>query len=408
MEPIARPRRRTALVAVGALAFSLGAVPVEANERVRPGMAPSGPCALPGYTGDVSEAMPTPHGYARSSGTVRALTLFIDFPDAPAEGSTRERYAEFLPATTDYFAASSYGRLDYRPVPVHRWLRMSKPFAAYGIDRGTRWREGSNRGYDLLIREIAAAVRGDIDFADYDLANILVAPNAGPPATESVLSVSFAGYPLLPSLRNISFIWSRQTGPSAFRVLPHENGHTFGLPDLYWTRKGKPPLLAGHWDVMESDWGPTNDFLAWHKWKLGWLAADQTVCVTRSGVTEHRITPSAHPNGLKLVALPIAPGQVLTLEVRTRSHLDQLVCRPGVLIARINTRARSGQGPVRVSDSRPDSGGCLTRDDPSLHPELTDAPYTPGDTYADHRTGIRAQILTATPTGTHRVRIIRP
>lgn len=408
MESRGRPRRSTVLAAIGALAFSHGVVPVEAAERVRPGSPPSGACALRGYTGDVSEALPTPRGYARAHGTVRALTLFVDFPDAPATVSTRERYAEFFPETTEYLAASSYGRLDYRPRPVHRWLRMSRPLDEYGISRGSRWHAGSNRGYDRLLREIRAAVASEVDFAAHDLVNVLVNPDAGPPATDTVLSVTFAGHTLLPSVRNVSFVWSRQPGESAFRVLPHENGHAFGLPDLYWSGEGPAPRLAGHWDVMESDWGPTNDFMAWHKWKLGWFAADQVHCVTRPGVSEHRISPGSLPEGVKLVAIPVARDRVLTLEVRVRGPLDRMVCRPGVLVARVSTRVRSGAGPVRVADARPSSGGCLGPGDVDLHAELSDAPHAPGDSYTDPGTGVRVDVLEADPDGTHRVRVSRP
>ncbi|MDK1477045.1 M6 family metalloprotease domain-containing protein [Streptomyces sp. 549] len=408
METRGRPRRSTVIAAIGALAFSWGAVPVEAADRVRPGLSPAGACALRGYTGDVSEALPTPRGYARAQGTVRALTVFVDFPDAPATVSTRERYAEFFPATTEYLAASSYGRLDYRPHPVHRWLRMSRPLAEYGIGRASRWHTGSNHGYDRLMREIRTAVAAEVDFADFDLTNVLMEPEAGPPATDTVLSVTFAGYQLLPKVRNVSFVWSRQPGESAFRVLPHENGHSFGLPDLYWTGDGPAPLLAGHWDVMESDWGPTNDFMAWHKWKLGWLAAGQMRCVTRAGVSEHHISPGGRPEGVKLVAVPVAPDRVLTLEVRVRSRLDRMVCRPGVLVAHVSTRVRSGSGPVRVADARPASGGCLRAGDPDLHPELSDAPHTPGETFTDPGTGVRVDVLEAAPDGTHRVRVSRP
>ena len=61
---------------------------------------------------------------------------------------------------------------------------------------------------------------------------------------------------------------------TGYRVLPHENGHVFGLPDLY-TREGGGAV--GHWDIMSEDWGANNDLLGWHKWKLGWLDSDQVV-----------------------------------------------------------------------------------------------------------------------------------
>ncbi|KOG58836.1 hypothetical protein ADK38_42740, partial [Streptomyces varsoviensis] len=85
---------------------------------------------------------------------MRAITLFIDFPDAPAAGSVGERYGEFFPRAADYFRAASYGRLDYRPTAYARWIRMSKPFAAYGIGRGTPFDPASGSGYHALSKEI--------------------------------------------------------------------------------------------------------------------------------------------------------------------------------------------------------------------------------------------------------------
>lgn len=63
----------------------------------------------------MGEGIPTQPGYARSTGIVRALTLMVDFSDAPGPGSALDRLAEFFPQTQNWFRTSSYGRLDYRP-----------------------------------------------------------------------------------------------------------------------------------------------------------------------------------------------------------------------------------------------------------------------------------------------------
>ncbi|MQS10228.1 M6 family metalloprotease domain-containing protein, partial [Streptomyces alkaliphilus] len=256
-------------------------------------------CALPGGEG-LHAGIPNPPGFAPTVGTVRALTLFIDFPDAEARIDTADRFAEFFPATAEYFATASYGRMDYRPDPVHRWLRMSRPFEEYGIDRGVGWHPDDPSGYNALMLDIVDEVGGEVDFSSYDVVNVLATPNAGPSALETVLSVSFPGRPLVETptgpLRNVSFIWSTQPGDSSHRVLVHENGHAFGLPDLYWTGTGEPPLLTGHWDVMEQDWGPSNGMLAWHRWKLGWLTDEQVDCVVEAGTTEHRLVPLGTPS----------------------------------------------------------------------------------------------------------------
>ncbi|MCP9958582.1 MULTISPECIES: M6 family metalloprotease domain-containing protein [Streptomyces] len=358
----------------------------------------------------MSEGIPTPPGYVRSTGVVRALNLMIDFPDAPGEGPAMRRFAEFFPQTADWFRVSSYGRLRYVPyAPVPTWLRMPLPFPEYGVDRGAPYEPG----YRKLVEHIVEAADEHVDFSTYDLVNVLVTPNAGPSALETVLSVTFSGNTEAPgadgvTLSNTSFVYSRQDDGSGsfhrtgYRVLPHENGHVFGLPDLYTAEGG---AAVGHWDIMSEDWGANNDLLGWHKWKLGWLDDHQVRCASERGTREYTLTPLARSGGVKLAVVPLSDLDGYALEVRTREGNDEAVCDPGVLIYRVRTDVDTGQGPVIVEDGERDSGGCTRR--PNVHAELSDAPYGPGETFRDEAAGVAVTILSRERNGTYRIRLTR-
>ncbi|WP_434590894.1 M6 family metalloprotease domain-containing protein [Streptomyces sp. A5-4] len=431
-----RPRIRTSRRAVGVAAFtclSLAVVTSAGSPLADPTRASAGPsataqrtaaqaeedasaispCRLTGAMGvQMSEGIPTPSGYSRSTGDVRALTLMIDFPDAPGEGRALDRFAEFFPQTSQWFSTSSYGRLRYRPAtPFTEWLRMPKPFAAYGIDRGSPYEPG----YRGLVEDIAATADSRVDFTAYDLINILITPNAGPSALDTVLSVTFSGNDDAPRadgvpLANTSFVYSRQDdgsgsyGETGFRVLPHENGHVFGLPDLYTVDGGGS---VGHWDIMSEDWGANNDLLGWHKWKLGWLDNAQISCATRPGSSEHDLAPLGAPGtGTKLAFVPLTEKTGYAVEVRTRAGNDEAVCKPGVLIYRVDADVDTGHGPVTVADSERDSGGCTRR--PNVHAELSDAPFGVGETFKDRQYGLRISVTGEDAGGNYRVRVTRP
>lgn len=370
-----------------------------------------GPCMITGPMGvQMGEGIPTQPGYARSTGTVRALTLMVDFSDAPGPGSALDRLAEFFPQTQNWFRTSSYGRLDYRPeTPIHHWLRMPKPFKAYGIERGAPF----DPGYRDLVQDIVATADPEVDFHSYDLLNVLVTPNAGPSALDTVLSVTFAGNTEAPMadgvpVSNASFVYSRQDDGSGsyaetgYRVLPHENGHTFGLPDLYTPEGGG---AVGHWDIMSEDWGADNDLLGWHKWKLGWLDESQVRCVASPGTTEYTLTPLSRPGGEKLVFVPTSTKTGYAFELRTHDGNDSAVCRPGILIYKVDAGVDTGNGPITVYDSKRHSGGC-TRS-PNVHAELSDAPFTPGESFKDPKTGITIAVTASDPSGDYRVSVTR-
>ncbi|MFH8975769.1 M6 family metalloprotease domain-containing protein [Streptomyces sp. NPDC017890] len=417
-----RPRRLAAITTVTvvtlAVSTSAGTGPLTPSTTASgPGPATlsrssaHGPCLISGGPEiQMSEGVPTSAGYARSTGTVRALTLMIDFSDAPGEGRALDRYAEFFPKTEEWFRTSSYGRLDYRPeTPIRDWLRMPKPFAEYGIERGAPF----DPGYRSLVQDLVAAADPKVDFRSYELMNVLVTPNAGPSALDTVLSVTFAGNTEAPvadgvPVANASFVYSRQDDGSGsyddtgYRVLPHENGHVFGLPDLYTQEGGG---AVGHWDIMSEDWGANNDLIGWHKWKLGWLDRSQVHCASTPGTTEYTLTPLARRDGDKLVVVPLDGTSGYAVELRTREGNDEVVCRPGVLVYKVDADVDTGMGPVTVYDSRRDSGGC-TRS-PNIHAELSDAAFTPGETFKDPRRGITIAVSGADLKGDHQVRITR-
>ncbi|MFD3565739.1 M6 family metalloprotease domain-containing protein [Streptomyces sp. NPDC058667] len=413
--------RTVALAATTALSLTLlasasttlpGPAPASAGPVATvPGAAQLGPCRIATTMGvQMSEGLPTAPGYVRSTGQVRALTLMVDFPDVPGDGTAMGRFREFFPQTADWFRTSSYGRLTYKAeTPIPDWLRMPKTFSAYGIERGAPYEPG----YRSLVEDIVTAADPKVDFSAYDLVNVLVTPNAGPSALDTVLSVTFSGNDDAPyadgvPLANTSFVYSRQDDGSGsfaetgYRVLPHENGHVFGLPDLYTADGGG---TVGHWDIMSEDWGANNDFLAWHKWKLGWLDNDQVGCASRPGTADHTLTPLAVTGGPKLAVVPLSDTSGYAVEVRSQDGNDEAVCEPGVLVYRVESDVDTGHGPVTVSDSERSSGGCTRR--ANVHAELSDAPYQPGETFTDRANGIRIEVLDEDANGRYRVRITR-
>ncbi|GGV89581.1 M6 family metalloprotease domain-containing protein [Streptomyces gelaticus] len=423
-----KPRRRIRnhrhpIALASATALVIAVMATASNTLPTAGNASAGPvatarsagvaaCRLTATTGvQMSEGMPTQESYARSTGKVRALNLMIDFPDAPGAGSAMDRYAEFFPQTTAWFRTASYGRLTYVPeTPLKSWLRMPLPFSEYGVDRGSPYEPG----YRRLVEDIVSAADPKVDFASYDLVNILVTPNAGPSALDTVLSVTFSGNDESPRadgvpLANASFIYSRQDDGSGsykktgYRVLPHENGHVFGLPDLYTMEGGGS---VGHWDIMSEDWGADNDLLGWHKWKLGWLDNSQISCAARSGTSDHVLGPLATRGGTKLAFVPLSSESGYAVEVRTKAGNDHAVCRPGVLIYKVSSNIDTGQGPVSVADSTKRGTGCTRL--PNVHAALSDATFRPGETFTDRTSGIHISVVDKDKKGNYRIRITRP
>ena len=113
----------------------------------------------------------------------------------------------------------------------------------------------------------------------------------------------------------------------------------------------------------------------------------------------------ARAGGPKMIFVPLTARSGYAVELRTHAGNDEAVCRLGVLIYKVDADVDTGMGPVRVYDSHPDSGGC-TRS-PNVQAELSDAPFTPGETFKDHKRNIQVTVSPPTPTGDYRVLVTR-
>ncbi|MBT2365387.1 M6 family metalloprotease domain-containing protein [Streptomyces sp. ISL-10] len=380
--PTSPHRLRPFAVAVALLSCVAASTTATAAERPHP-PAPAADCALPGRTGWTDEGHDTDRAqFQPSTGTRRVLTLFVDFPDAPATDST-DAYAAQLAPAVDWMRTASYGRSRLAISSLHRWIRMPADSASYGFERGLTFET-----HEKYVRDAIAAADPHADFSRYDM--VYVVP------TKAAAAISFSPtYLYDPATSGVRadgtrIKWGVTFGQDLWRwgpkVVAHETGHTFGLPDLY-SFTGATHQYAGGWDVMGNIAGPAPQFLGWHSWKLGWTRDRQVACLPAPGNRTVRLTPVERPGGTKIAVLRTSETTAYVAESRRADGNDRDACSTGVLIYKVDSATPTGEGPVRIMNGNPSATpppGCT---------QLDLAAYAPGQTFTDPDTGVRIEVL---------------
>jgi M6 family metalloprotease-like protein len=182
--------------------------------------------------------------------------------------------------------------------------------------------------------------------------------------------------------------------------------HTFGLPDLYRYGRDSETFLMdmGAWDPM-SWYLPGFGLTAWHLRKLGWLPARHVTCLERRhSQRPRRITATLRPLGTGLgrqaLIIPLTRTRAWVIESRQKVGLDSGICRPGVLIYRVDAARASGDSPMRA----------LPAGTKTIEPcgPIANATYSVGpgrrSTAHDPRTGLTVKVLKDSSSGS-RVRV---
>ncbi|KAI1459613.1 M6 metalloprotease [Annulohypoxylon moriforme] len=326
---------------------------------------------------------------APSTGTLNAFMIFVDFDDEPAIETPQSLHDFFLPAAAEWYTTSSYGALTLNvTADTSRFYRMPVTAASYGWARGL-----SYETHEKYIQDALDAYNQTIPPTDV----LYVVPTANAAAIS--FSPTFMGdvqtrAGVYVAKKSVTF------GLDAYKtwkylVLNHETGHTMCLPDYYPFNGSATGLFIGGWDLMGLISGPSPDYFAWDKWRLGWLSDEQIDCVAEAGSTTHTLTPLEEAGGSKAVVIKHDGTNVLAAELRSASGLDSASCSTGVLLYTISTTTATGEGPVRVLDATPGSSGCAGD-------KLNDAPLSLKGTssYTVPGWGIKVTVVSESSDGT--------
>ena len=290
-------------------------------------------------------------GSTPTIGKVRVAVLFVDFPDAPADYSTQDETGSNLDFAEEYLEASSYGKLDLEFVPLHRWLRAEQSFRHY---------EGPTAGGSQVQAEDEAVRLADpyFDFSGIHIV-LVVHPSA------------YGRFGWAGDLRNstdegrigpvsaVNAVLDTQRSSGAPRpwggLATHELAHNLGgLPDLYpyvgyqeqelsglrarlfsdqlgrWSSSYAGPMgfyfglmgLAISIEEYEPN-GAEAEMLAWNRFLLGWLDANQVRCVTESDASVSLDSISDLRDGMAMVVIPYTSSSVIVVESRRVIRADE-------------------------------------------------------------------------------------
>ena len=359
-------------------------------------------CSLPRTDSHHSEGVDSWHeGYPRPLGSLRAVMLFLSFPDAAPRTAPRDLAADYFPATDEFFRRASYDRLALHTTVVPQWIAMPAPATSYAIRRD--WDPGRRSAY---LHDALDAVSARVNLADFDIVYLVADPDAPGVDADATKVVNFKRPLTVGSakLRRVVTVFEHR--PPDRNVLAHETGHVFDLPDLY----RRPPEGVGDWDTHVGDWdlmgsqfGLAPEPFGWHKWRLGWLDAGHVDCVRGPGTTRHTLQPLTAPleqadptADTRLAVVRTGPAEALVAEARTRSGNDATTCTEGVLLYRVRSDVASAAGPIEVLDGHPGTEACRAG---SVHPRLADAPLGAGESYLDPASGVRFEVGQRTATG---------
>ena len=289
--------------------------------------------------------------YKKPTGTVKAVMIFVDFPNAPAGSASATDVANHLlgnGAAQQLFSTQSYGkmRLDVAVKSNLGWKRMTLPSTSYSFST-----------FDTHKTYISAAAShfspSDVSFSDYDFVFLVAPQNAGFPLSPAFNAYRGQGASSPSGEIRLAVTFGTDSYSNRYTNLVHEVGHLFGLPDLYPYSGDADNAKAGCWPIM-SDIFHSECFMGWHRHKNEWLDQPRKTYLQGTTSTWYKtLSPFSSSYGLSMIALPVddiqKPSKVLVAELaQPVLGTNNQYWGDGVLIYTVDARIATGDSPVVV------------------------------------------------------------
>ena len=327
--------------------------------------------------------------YQRPKGTVKAVMLFVDFPDAPSGKANAAKVADHLLGAgraQRLYNEQSYGKLalDVAVRSDLGWRRMPKDATSFSFDSWQRHRD--------YVAE-AAARFPDVKFNDFHF-TLVVAPEGAPFPASPALTIRAGDAAQTPTGKiRLGVTFGQDSYKNTFVNLVHEVGHLFGLPDLYPVGggSGAHDSRMGCWSLM-SDIFHSVSFMGWDRHKSGWLDAARARYFPKSASARLTLTPLSASSGTSMAVFPVddpkRPSKVMVVELaQAVVGTSGTTAGEGVLLYTVDASVETGKTPLRLVPRKEGSTDGFGH--------LFEAPYRPGDS-AEHRDGgaaLRLRVL---------------
>jgi M6 family metalloprotease-like protein len=273
----------------------------------------------------------------------KILAVLIDFNERLGT-TTKNEYERFdLKQVEEFYKYNSYGKSKLSIEVMEKVIYIDGSVNDYQ----------KSETHLALFAKIISQLKTQVNLDSYS-GYIFTSPAAGPRLN--------AGYETNTEIGPL--VWMGGINPKTdgwvelWKMLAHEIGHMYGLPDLYFTQYGNLNLegnSVGPFDLMDGIAGISNSLNFNHRWILGWLTESQVICrlPTEEPYTLELTPISENDNGVKGVILPLSETTAILVEVRVKTKFDTLTPdQEGVLVYFLDTKKPSGQGPLRLVPSK--------------------------------------------------------
>jgi M6 family metalloprotease-like protein len=288
-----------------------------------------------------------------STGKVRNLFLFVDFPDNPSTSSTKKFADNYFTKAKKFLEDISYGKMTPELTVSSKVFRINKNSSSYKL-----FNDGQG-DFQGLAQDALNAADNDIDFSNFDLVTIVPPTNTKQIKTAGALT---GGSELLKTKdRNFSSAigiggnkLSNFNQPGfGWSFYAHEFGHVLGITHPFKYVEGKPGPI---WDLMGNGGTSVPEFIGWHRFILNWLGEKEIVCLSKDskGTVEQTLKPlNSKEAGKKLLIKPLSATQALVVEVRRQSVFDKLTPNEtGVLVYLVDVTKGDDQGIITIITSK--------------------------------------------------------
>ena len=294
---------------------------------------------------------PRPENRLPNKGTLNFKVLFAKSSGSTVanEKSAEDLYKKLQPEIVSSFynqvSNGSVQKIQFEP--YYSWIEFDKLESlqdARGTDQSrveSEWR--------TFVSKTLETADSQIDFTKSDGVIIILDPNS------SYLSQSYAltdEHTVDGKKISSVIILGRafvQVGLRSPYLVSHELGHLFGLPDLYSFQDSTDTV--DYFSIMNKAAVGGIGYFGWEKYILGWLDDPQMIC-HKAGEVAGNLVPLTKANGLKMIAVPISPSEVLVVENRTKEGIDKMIPNPGIIAYIVDSSIEGGKNPIKVLNNK--------------------------------------------------------